>query len=379
VIATTAPSPSSVEFRRTRAARSPLQFAATREDPRLEEHLLDQLGPGSKRVFSITGAGCKLLQLATRPDVASLVGADVDPTQTCWARFKLQASRVLSRKDFCRAVGISHVEPQSREALIGRVAQALSAEDRALLKTHGSFFAGGAFDEGTFERLFACWRAFLERFVASREQIQRFFEGDRGTAEAMIASDLWPVSFELLFHQSLLQALFGADAVQHAPPGSYPRYFRARFEWALAQADAPKNPYLSHLLRGRYGALDRCEALPDYLLPERYALLEQSAGKVVCETADLAGALALHPGPYDLIELSNILDWSSQAETRALAAPVLEHLAPGGFLLVRQLNNVRPLPTSWVKGLDFDPALERALHSFDRSFFYSAVRVGRKA
>lgn len=141
---------------------------------------------------------------------------------------------------------------------------------------------------------------------------------------------------------------------------------------------APQNPYLSHLLRGRYGALDRREALPDYLLPERYALLEQCAGKATCETADVARALSLHPGPYDLIQLSNILDWSSQAETRALAAPVLEHLAPGGLLLVRQLNNVRPLPTSWMKALDFDPALERELHALDRSFFYSAVRVGRK-
>ncbi len=378
MIASTALFPSNVEGPASPAPRSPLPFAVTREDPRLEERLLDQLGAGPKRVFGITGAGCTLLHLAARPDVVSLIGADIDPVQTCWARFKLQASRALSRKDFCRAVGISHVDPQAREALIGRVAQALSVEDRTLLKAHGVFFAGGAFDEGTFERLFACWRAFVERFIAPREQIHRIFEGDRDAAEAMTASDLWPVSFELFFHQSLLFALFGGDAVQHAPPGSYPRYFRARFEWALAQPDAPANPYLSHLLRGRYGALDRREALPDYLLPERYAQLEGSAGKVTCETADVARALSLHPGPYDMIQLSNILDWSSPEETRALSAPVLEHLAPGGLLLVRQLNNVRPLPTSWMEALDFDPALERALHSLDRSFLYSAVRVGRK-
>jgi S-adenosylmethionine-diacylglycerol 3-amino-3-carboxypropyl transferase len=360
------------------ALRCPLQFSVTREDPRLEERLLDRLGPGPKRFFGVTGAGCTLMQLATRPDLVTLVGADFDPNQTTWARFKLLASRTLSRKDFCRAIGISHVEPQAREALIGRVAQGLGPQDRALFKSQSAFFSAGAFDEGTFERLLAWWRQFVERFIVSRERIQRFFEGERGLAEAIVGAELWPISFELAFHQGLLLALFGPNAIQHAPPGSYPRYFRARFEWALAQPDARDNPYLSHLLRGRYGALDRHWALPDFLLPERYALLERSTAKVTCATGDVAQALAAHPGPYELIQLSNILDWSTEFETQALAAPVLEHLAPGGFLLVRQLNNVRPLPTLWMKALDFDPALERALHAADRSFLYSALRVGRK-
>jgi len=61
-----------------------------------------------------------------------------------------------------------------------------------------------------------------------------------------------------------------------------------------------------------------------------------------------------------------------------MARPVLDALAPGGFLLMRQLNNVRPLPRSWMTSLDFDPTLERELLAADRSFFYSAIRVGRK-
>lgn len=362
---------------RPRSMRSPIQFSVMREDPRLEERLLDRI-PGDKRFFGITGAGCTLLALAPRPDLQQVVGCDADPRQTSWARFRLAAARSLSRKDFCRVTGISQIEASVRESLLNKVTQALAPEDRAFVKEERAFLLSGAFDDGTFERLFALWRNFLEKFVVSRDEIQRFFDGDATVAEGITGADLWPVSFELTFHQRLLLAIFGPDAIQHAPPGSYPRYFQARFEWALRQPDAAKNPYLSHVLRGRYGALDHDEGLPDYLVSRRYERLPETVGKVTCHTGRVSEALAAHPGPYHLVMLSNILDWTSEAETEAMSQPVLDALAPGGYLLIRQLNNVRPLPRAWVTTLDFDPAVERELSAADRSFFYSAVRVGRK-
>ncbi len=358
--------------------RSPLQFAVQREDPRLEEKLLDSLGQGPKRFFGITAAGDTLLQLSARTDLTELIGADIDSRQTAWTRFKLAAAGQLSRKDFCRALGISQIDESVREQLIGRVLGNLSPDDRTFFKSERAFFAKGAFDDGTFERVFACWRAFLERFVAPRERIQAFFEGEAAVREELLASELWPVSFELFFHQSLLAALFGPDAIQHAPPGSFTRHFRARFEWALRQPDAAGNPYLSQVLRGRYGALDGTQGLPDFLGTSLFPKVAEGVRKVSCHTGRVSEVLAAHPGPYQLLQLSNILDWLSEAETESLVSPVLDNLAPGGFLLVRQLNNVRPLPTQWMKHLDFDPAFERSLHASDRSFFYSAIRVGRK-
>lgn len=355
-----------------------IKFAVQREDPRLEEKLLDRMPGNAKRFFGITAAGCTLLQLSARTDLIDIVGADFDPRQTAWAHFRFLAARMLNRRDFCRVTGISQIDQATREALFNRVVQALPPDERAFFKAERAFFVGGAFDAGTFERVFACWRGFVEKFVASEDDLERFFAGDRSVAEAILGSELWPISFELSFHQALLTALFGHNAIQHAPPGSYPRYFRARFEWALRQPDAPANPYLSHVLRGRYGALDRPEAVPDYLTADRYDRVAQGIGRVALVTGNVAEALAARPGPYQLIQLSNILDWSSEAESAELAAPVLEHLAPGGYLLVRQLNNVRPLPQAWTKALEFDLALERELQAIDRSFFYSAIRVGRK-
>jgi S-adenosylmethionine-diacylglycerol 3-amino-3-carboxypropyl transferase len=361
------------------AIRYPLKFAVQREDPRLEEMLLDRLAGRDKRFFGVTAAGCTVLQLAAREDLAELVSADFDPRQSAWACLRLNAARQLSRRDFCRVTGISQIDPAVRESLLNKLEPSLPAEDRAYLRAERAFFAAGAFDNGSFERLFAGWRCFLERFALPREAIQRIFDGDASLRDALVASPMWPISFELFFHHSLLLELFGPQAIQHAPPGSYARYFRARFEWALQQPDAPSNPYLSHTLRGRYGAIDQDDAVPEFLLSDRYPRIARGASRVRFFTGDLIDALRAHPGPYDLIQLSNILDWSSDAECEAVAVPVLDNLAPGGFLLVRQLNNVRPLPTAWTRGLDFDPGLERELHAADRSFFYSAIRVGRKA
>jgi S-adenosylmethionine-diacylglycerol 3-amino-3-carboxypropyl transferase len=357
---------------------SVLQFAVVREDPRLEERLLDRVPGERKRVLAITSAGCTLLQLAARHDLAQIVGVDVNPRQSSWARLRFAAAKVLSRKDFCRATGISQVDPATREALLLKVTQSLSPEDRAFIKSERAFFAAGAFDEGNFERLFASWRFFVERFVAGRDDLQRFFEGHASVRDTIVSSPFWPIAFDLFFHQSLLLALFGPDATQHAPPGSYPRYFQARCEWALRQPDAAVNPYLSHILRGRYGALDQAGALPDYLEPARYERLASGLSRIQCITGKVEDALAAFPGPYEMIQLSNILDWSSEADSASLSGPVLSNLANGGFLLVRQLNNVRPLPRSWMEQLDFDPTLERELAASDRSFFYSSIRVGLK-
>jgi S-adenosylmethionine-diacylglycerol 3-amino-3-carboxypropyl transferase len=357
---------------------APLKFSVVREDPRLEESLLDNLGSSPKKVFCVAGAGCTLLQISLRSDTCQVVGTDIDPYQAAWARLRLAAVRLLNRKDFCRLMGISQIDPSIRETLMTKAVQVLPPEDRAFFKSEKAFFINGAFDDGIFERLFSCWRSFVEKFFVSEKRLQNFFDGDSLAIQDIIQSELWPVSFDLFFHQRLLKALFGSNALQHAPPGSYPRYFQARFEWALAQPEAPRNPYLSHVLRGRYGALDQPYALPDFLQSSNYDRLAESVGKVTCLTGSIVESLASNPGPYHLIQLSNILDWSSEEDSEAIAKPILENLAPGGYLLIRQLNNVRPLPSLWMRELDFDPTVERELLSTDRSFFYSAIRVGKK-
>ena len=82
-------------------------------------------------------------------------------------------------------------------------------------------------------------------------------------------------------------------------------------------------------------------------------------------------------GAFEVVHLSNILDWLSPEaaiETLQLAARAL---APGGRVIIRQLNS-----TLDVRGagsmLDWDADWSDELHQADRSFFYRAIHVGRK-
>src|SRR6185312_4760573 len=126
-----------------------------------------------------------------------------------------------------------------------------------------------------------------------------------GAAQTQLfAHKYWPVAFDLHFSDSLLHAMFGPAAVQHAPKGSYPRYFQAAFEHGLMAPGAAENYFLHHVFLGCYR--DHGPSLPPYLTrPVPRLELE-----LVQTTAEALPDL----GRHDLVSLSNIFDWMSEAE-----------------------------------------------------------------
>ena len=57
--------------------------------------------------------------------------------------------------------------------------------------------------------------------------------------------------------------MFGKSAIQHAPKGSYPPYFRNVFEKALKESTLGENYFLHHIFLGHY--IDHPKTLPIYL------------------------------------------------------------------------------------------------------------------
>jgi S-adenosylmethionine-diacylglycerol 3-amino-3-carboxypropyl transferase len=96
---------------------------------------------------------------------------------------------------------------------------------------------------------------------------------------------------------------------------------------------------------------------------------------VTWECATMDEALAGSGGGWQLIHLSNILDWldpDSATRTLDLAARAL---APDGRLVIRQLNSTLDIP-ALAPGLAWDAGLAARLHAGDRSFFYNGLHVG---
>ena len=308
------------------------QFAVVREDPDLEAELVRRRG--ARAVLVVASGGCTALTLAHRFPTLRVSAFDLNPIQLAHIRDKAAA---VARGD-----------------LAGLDVSTLPA-------------APGLNQAGKFEALFRTFRVFLEEFVASPPELLRFFqtadEVERRTLfAAWTGSAYWPVAFTLHFHDDLLNAMFGPDATRHAQAGSYPQYFRRVFERGLRRPDAGNNPFLQHVFLGRYLPA----AAPDYV----------QAGHLLQVTL-LEGTLLEVPdlGDYDVISLSNIFDWSDDKLAADWAATLGRTCRPGTLVLMRQLNNERPLRPLFAPWFTFDDALGDSLLSQDRSLFYNRILV----
>lgn len=309
---------------------NPLQFAVVREDPEVESALVVRFG--ARRVGLVASGGCTALTLASRFPEVALTLVDPNPAQLAHVRAKLDALRTL--------------EGDARLAAFN-----VGTDDVAGLSARGNF-------EGLFRGL----RDTLRAFVASPAEIAAVCAGEADPAP-LLASRYWPAAFAMWFSDALLHAMFGPDATQHAPPGSYPAYFRARIERGLADPARGSNRFLHHVLVGCF----RPEAPPPWLgwRPPADVPIELVHGTL----ADL------DPAAFDLLHLSNVFDWMAPAAAEALAGHICARARPGTVVTWRQLNNERDLAPLFP-GFQFDPDLEADLLAGERSLFYQRLRVG---
>jgi S-adenosylmethionine-diacylglycerol 3-amino-3-carboxypropyl transferase len=261
-------------------------------------------------VVTVASGGCSALALAKAFPAVPITAFDMSPVQIAHAQAKL--------------------------------ALALAGNEHALGVANDD--AAGHSQCGEFEGLFRVLRLFLQEFVAPAASFQTFFAASTTPEARALLLSQWQGSpyfnaaFELAFADSLLLAMFGPAATQHAVKGSYPGYFRRAFVRGLGQRDAAENPFLTHVFLGRYTET----AKPDYL---------------------------------GLASLSNIFDWSDDALVSHWAAR-LAALPSGATVLIRVLNNARDIRPMFAQHFAFDDARARELLAMDRSLFYERVLVG---
>lgn len=308
-----------------------LKFAVVREDAAIEAELVRRTA--AREVLVVASGGCTALALlAEFPDV-EVTAFDINPRQ------------------------LEHVLDKHRAALRGEPGR-LNVDDAR---------DDGLSQCGEFERLFRTLRRFLLEFVMSREQLEQWLSPDTQVDRAALLaawtrSTYWPLAFSLAFDAKLLDAMFGPDATQHAAPGSYAPYFQRAFERALAAPDAASNPFLQHVLLGRYLGADA----PAWMRtpPQRTPTLVEGS---LLDVPEL--------DRFELISLSNIFDWSSDALVESWARRLSEQSKPGTHVLVRQLNNQRDLRRFFAPAFRFDDALAEQLWLADRSFFYERLQL----
>jgi S-adenosylmethionine-diacylglycerol 3-amino-3-carboxypropyl transferase len=316
------------------AAALPVAFAQVREDPRVDRAVAERLGPEA-RVCMVASGGCTAAVLATLPNVAAVHLVDANPAQLELARLKLSLLEAATPERLAR---LGHADP-----------------------------AGGGPDyAGRYERCFAALSAALPD--AELDDLLRLTDpaeqARRAAPDTPLGRRLDTALDEVLALPNLV-ALFGEAATRN-PVEPFARHFARRLRVALGNFPAADNPFVWQMLRGRY---------PPGRPADWFTLPQQKPTAAVTEREGfMADALREAPGAFDLVHLSNILDWLSPAEATATLAAALR---PGGHVLIRQLNSSLDIPAAGPM-FAWDITTAAALHAADRSFFYRALHLGRK-
>ncbi|MFL5785536.1 MAG: DUF3419 domain-containing protein [Bacteriovoracaceae bacterium] len=291
----------------------PVQFAITREDPNIEIELIER--HQAQSALLVCSAGDTILALKEKFPGMKVTAFDFNPKQ------------------------IAHFERKAKGPYEVSLTQL-----------------------GNFEALFRTWANFFSEFIV--KDAYMLFNSNKPFPKEIFASPYWPVSFDLHFHDSFLRTMFGEAAIQHAPKGSYPRYFQRAFEKGLSRADYATNPFLQHIF------LDRFLDTPSYLsqLPD--------VGDVKLVTGGIDAITTL--ASFDLLQLSNIFDWSSGSEVRATCKRLSQEMKTGAVALIRQINNDSPVADYLGPDFDIDHDLGKRFVERDRSLFYSHIIVARK-
>jgi S-adenosylmethionine-diacylglycerol 3-amino-3-carboxypropyl transferase len=312
---------------------SGIQFSVVREDPMIEQLIVERFAVG--KCLLVASGGCTALSLS-----AMCPNIDIDV-------FDLNSDQIelLSEKSKALQGGISN-----------------STFDI------GKSNSLGLNQSGSFEKLFRGLRKFIWDFVAPAEFWEECFNKEGKNLEDVFSNKFWKIGFELFFHDSLLNGIFGPDATQYAQPGSYPDYFRNVIENGLKSTDRGSNYFLHHILIGYYK--DEKDSLPPYL----QGSFSGFKGKKFIGTLDNISNLK----DYQLIQLSNLFDWMSPEDSKKIWDDLGSRMAPGAIVLVRQLNNKRDLSIYSGQKFKYDEKLGNELLDKDRSMFYERIFVATK-
>jgi S-adenosylmethionine-diacylglycerol 3-amino-3-carboxypropyl transferase len=312
---------------------NPVQFAPVREDATAELALLDRLAPRNAQVLLVASGGCTALTLASLRPSLDLTLIDANRAQLDLVERKVAALR-------------QHPPGSAgRRRLFG-----IDADDAQSLSGCGNF-----------ESLFRGWRALIDDLVLPAGGRQALLKGrnDRGD---LLSNRYWPVAFDMFFGDALLEAMFGPEATQHAPRGSYPAYFRRVIEAGIQSADSSKNWFLHQVILGHYIE----DELPPYL---------RQPGTARFDLVHAPMAQAPPFARFDLIQLSNLFDWMNADAIGAIARRLCAECRPGAVLLLRQLNNRAPVERVFASAFDVDQRLSDEMTLADRSLFYERVLV----
>jgi S-adenosylmethionine-diacylglycerol 3-amino-3-carboxypropyl transferase len=350
------------------ACQLPVAFAQVREDALLDMEVVRQLGE-RVRVLMVASGGCTAAALASLSQTASLHLVDPNPAQLALTRLKVHLLATATPAERLELLGHAPMDPTLRRVrmtgdleALGLAAHTLGPEE--LVGRLGPDHAG------RYERLFAALQEAMRTVISDLAEVLSL-EDPTAQARLVEANTELGGTLDRAFDQVMalpnLVRLFGEGATRNRVE-PFARHFARRTRHVLATLPAATNPYLWQMLRGRFP--------PAVVYPWLAAASPARLPTITWSAVPMANTLAEAHSSFDLVHLSNILDWLPADEARHTLELAGHALRSGGLVLIRQLNSTLDIPA--LGGLFAWQPLAPALHARDRSFFYRGLYLGRK-
>jgi len=311
-----------------------IKFSIVRKDSKVEESLIELITP--KNILMVASGGCTALNLKSKFPKINFTLFDINLSQIQLIKNKIKALECYGNDSFKEQFNINFDNPK------------------------------GLNNCGEFESLFNCFRQFLIEFILPKKNILDIFLGAENPG-ILLNNKYWSVAFDLFFSNSLLLAMFGPAAIQHAEPNSYPRYFQKVFENGFYRKDYKTNYFLHHIFLGYY--LEDINAQPYYLHKKNHDIQFEYVNDKLLNIKNI--------NKFQLISLSNIFDWMSEEEVLMHLKYLENNLLSGTYIIFRQLNNTKDYSNK-MHGFKSHNQLENDLLIKDRSLFYNKINIWEK-
>ena len=351
------------------AKKSPIYFAQVREDSLIDIELIKQHCPEKPALLMVASGGCTAAALIGSCSFDHLHVVDPNPSQLYLTLLKLYLLK-RAPQERLELLGHAKMPVLERKNRLQEIFTQLDIPHDILgdlddLALHGIDYTG------RYERLFQALRHHLKKYTAEIEALFLLDSIDEQAQKVHPQSALGKaldMAFEEVMALPTLTALFGENATANRLQ-EFSCHFTTRTRHILSTQLASSSPYLAQMLLGRFHQ----NTLSPWLTMEGVKKLPEMSWSPATMQKVLEHTKA---ESYDVIHLSNILDWLTQDEAKELLKNSYKALKENGIVIIRQLNSKLEIPKlghfSWLN----DVAQKH--HHNDRSFFYRNLHIGKK-
>lgn len=357
---------------RNRASFDFIRYSNCWEDADL---LVEALAPQpGARLLSIASAGDNSFSLLTcNPELVAAV--DLNPSQLALLELKRESFRRMEYEETLRFLGFAPATGNERAETYRLLCGNLSAEARGFWDANPELIERGMIHVGKFERYFSIFRKNVLPLVHNRKNVTALQEKKSLEEQERFYSRRWDTwrwraMFRIFFSRAVMGRLGRDPELFRYVDGSVADRILDRTRHALTALSVHDNPYVRYILEGEFG-----DALPPYMRREHYRTIRDNLGSLipVCGTTD--DAIARIGTGFDGMNLSDIFEYMTEAETKETGERLAAALRTGGRAVYWNMLAPRSLARLIPERLRrLDEQADR-LFAEDRAFFYQALHI----